>query len=196
MSAESPSGDTRSVPATRGRLRRAAIIGLVVLALLVVAFSRSFGRAETIGSYRPELPAPALDNGCWPLPDGLSFDFAYQVRTDGDVAAPGGDRRHLVMQYDLVDAPEAAAALTASFEQAGFVAGQSAEPGHLVFVKRGFGAVDATVTPLPGIAADSIVRGTIVLDLPATPSAADPSNPWCDNPYSTKRFPADWKPAT
>ncbi|MDP2772928.1 MAG: hypothetical protein Q8O61_05175 [Nocardioides sp.] len=181
-------------------VRRALVALAVVVGLVLVALSPSFGRAEPTGSYRPELPPDALTNGCYPLPDGLTLDFPYQVRSDGDVTVAGEPRRELRVQYDVVDAAEVVESLTASFLDAGFtdVADSDAEPAvapavALAFERADTGTVTATVTPLEGVPADSIVRGTVVLDLPSIPVASDDAV--CDDPYSTKRFPDSYEPA-
>lgn len=173
-------------------VRRALVALAVVVGLVLVALSPSFGRAEPTGSYRPELPPDALTNGCYPLPDGLTLDFPYQVRSDGDVTVAGEPRRELRVQYDVVDAAEVVESLTASFLDAGFT--EATEPGaELAFERADTGTVTATVTPLEGVPADSIVRGTVVLDLPSIPVASDDAV--CDDPYSTKRFPDSYEPA-
>lgn len=172
---------------------RRTVIGLAVLVvLLVVALSPSFGRAEPTGSYRPDLPPDALTTGCYPLPEGLTLDFPYQVRTDGDVAVGGEQRRELRVQYDLVDADEVVESLTASFLDAGFTT-VTATGDVLEFERADAGSVTATVTPLDDVSEDSIVRGTVVFDLPSVPLASD--DPICDDPYATKRFPESYEPA-
>lgn len=173
-------------------VRRAAIGLAVVIAVALMALSPSFGRAEPTGNYRPELPPDALTNGCYPLPDGLALDFPYQVRNDEDVGVGGEQRRQLTVQYDLVDAPEVVESLTASFLDAGFTT-LTATDDELAFERADTGTVTATVTPLDGITEESIVRGTVVLELPSIPVASD--DPVCDDPYSTKRFPDSYEPA-
>lgn len=164
----------------------------VVVVLLVVALSPSFGRAEPTGNYRPDLAPAALDTGCYPLPEGLTLDFPYQVRTDGDVIVDGEQRRELRLQYDLVGAEEVVESLTASFLDAGFTA--VAPTGDVLeFERADAGSVTATVTPLADVPEDSIVRGTVVFDLPSVPLASD--DPICDDPYATKRFPESYEPA-
>lgn len=153
-----------------------------VIALVAIALSPQFGRAEPTGNYRPDLPADALTNGCYPLPDGVTLDFPYQVRTDGDV----GKRRHLLVQFDEIDADEAIVDLTAAFTEAGFSSEPTGTAGHLAFEKPGVGRVTADVSALPDVSADSIVRGTIAFDLPAIPVQS--SSSVCLEPYSTKRF--------
>ncbi|GEP35560.1 hypothetical protein NSZ01_33280 [Nocardioides szechwanensis] len=169
------------------------MIGLaVVVVLLVVALSPSFGRAEPTGNYRPDLAPDALDTGCYPLPEGLILDFPYQVRTDGDVTVDGEQRRELRVQYDVVGADEVVESLTASFLDAGFTT-VTATGDVLTFERSDAGAVTATVTPLEDVPEDSIVRGTVVFDLPSVPLASD--DPICDDPYATKRFPESYEPA-
>jgi hypothetical protein len=174
---------------------RWALAGLLVVGVVLVALSPSFGRADPTGAYRPPLPPDALTNGCYPLPDGVKLDFPYQVRRDGD----SGGRRHLVLQYDLIDQEDAVAALERSFEAGGFtndpdpviikVGPPSAGTVAVVLEKPGAGTVFGTVTPLSPLKKDQIVRGTITLDLPA--EKAQSSAPVCSDVTSTKRFPSD-----
>lgn len=145
-------------------------VAAVLLALVLV--SPHVGRAEPTGNYRPPLPAAALSTGCYPLPAGLSLDFPYQVRTDGDV----GQRRRLVLQYDEVDRATVVRRLDAALARAGLP------------------AASATVTAYPRIPGNSIVRGQIVLDLPSEEVKSHDAQ--CDNPFSTKRFPSSWAPST
>lgn len=175
-----------SIPRRR-HVRRIAVLALTAITLVVVAFSGSFGRAQTIGSYRPELLAAALSNGCWPLPAGVVFDFPFQVRSDGDVGPAGHERRRLVMQFDLMGADTARQQVSDALVSAGFVESGSPRSADLAFVKSGFGRVDLDVTALEGVPDDSIVRGTIVLTLPSTQAQSD--SPICSDPSSTKRFP-------
>jgi hypothetical protein len=179
---------------------RRVSVGLVVfLALALVALSPQFGRAEPEGSYRPVLDPPALELPCYPLPHGLTLDFAHQVRTDGDGdVGDGRTRRELVVQYDLVDADQVRESLTTSFVRAGFTpqpgGGGTGAAEALVFARPDTGPVSAEVEQLPDIPADSTVRGTVTFDLPSIPVASD--DPVCDDPYATKRFPESYEPAT
>lgn len=150
---------------------------------MLVLASSAFGRAEPTGNYRPPLAPDALSNGCYPLVDGIELDLPYQVRRDGDVPTADGVRRHVVLHWDELDVDELEAALDRSLADAGY-----RRSAPLAWT-NGERQVTATVTELPGLPADSIVRGTVVLDLPATPLASD--DPVCADPYSTKRFPAD-----
>jgi len=145
------------------------ILGWAVafVAVVVVALSPRFGRAEPTADYRPPVPADALANGCYPLPAGLRFDFPYQVRSDADVATPRPHRR-LVLQYDERDAATVRRMLGAELSAAGLPAGA------------------AVVTPLDGVPAGSIVRGTVVLTLPQVADQR-PADPTCADPASTKR---------
>lgn len=151
---------------------------LLLLVLLLV--SPHVGRAEPSGHYRPVLPADALRSGCYPLPAGLTIDFPYQVRRDGDVTGPGGrQQRRLVIQYDEIDRATAQQRITAALLRAGLPAGS------------------ASVTAYPRIPADSIVRGQIVLTLPRVAQQVDVPDPaQCANPFATKRFPSSWPPST
>jgi hypothetical protein len=166
---------------------RIATTFLVGLAVAVILVSGSFGRAHPTGNYRPDLPAAALTNGCWPLPTGVVFDFPHQVRTDADIGDP--PRRHLVLQFDVIDVATARERVADAFRSAGFEQSGSAGAERLVFEKPGFGTVSAEVTPLAGAAGEYVVRGTIVLDLPS--SAPLTHDPACDQTFSTKRFAAD-----
>ena len=139
-------------------------------AVALVLLSGSFGRAHPTGSYRPDLPPAALTNGCWPLPGGVVLDFPHQVRTDGEVGDP--PRRHLVLQFDEIDADTARDLVEEAFRSAGFVQSSPAGSERLAFEKPGVGAVTAEVTPLPGAGEEYVVRGTIVLDLPSSPCPA------------------------
>ncbi|MBC7632838.1 hypothetical protein [Aeromicrobium sp.] len=170
--------------------RRLTVVALAAIILLIIGFSASFGRAQPIGSYRPDLPPPALTNGCRPLPDGVAFAFPHQVRSDGDVGPAGHERRRLVMQYDLIDADAVRRKVTEAFLSAGFVQAKPPSPGGLVLTERGVGRVGIKVTALKGVPETSIVRGTLVLDLPV--SELTSHGPACSQPYSTKQFPPQW----
>ena len=64
--------------------------------------------------------------------------------------------------------------------------GPDAVANYTLAWTRGEHRVTATVTPLPDLPADAVVRGRLVLDLPATPLSS--TDPVCADPYSTKRF--------
>ncbi len=153
----------------RSPVRVAAALGAALVVLLVV-LSPTFGRADPVGSYRPELPPDALTNGCWPLPGDVRLPFDYQVRTDDVVATPEGERRMLVLHYDEVSGGSAARDVQSAFASAG--------------------VVDVTVTAddFTDTAPDAVVRGQMVLDLP--PSEPE-GRPECQDPFSTKRFTPD-----
>ncbi len=140
--------------------------------VLAVLVSPHVGRAEPTGNYRPILPPDTVALGCYPLPDGLTLDFPYQVRSDGDVDG----NRHLVLHWDELDEAEVRRRLDAALDRAGLPRGA------------------ASVTPLDSLPPDSIVRGTVELELPVVELASD--DPDCLNPRTTKRFPADWAPST
>lgn len=149
-----------------------------LIALVLLLVSPHVGRAEPTGNYRPPLPADALATGCYPLPSGMTIDFPYQVRSDGDVEGPGGQHRRLVLQYDEVDRATAQQRITAALRRAGL------PPGN------------ASVTSYARVPSDSIVRGEIVLTLPSVAQQRDVPDPaQCANPFSTKRFPPDWPPS-
>ena len=171
----------------RQRGRRIVIFGAVGIGIALIAFSSSFGRATPTGSYRPDLPPAALSTGCWPLPSGVRFDFAYQVRVDGDIGDAGQERRRLVMQFDLIDVATARERVTRAFIAAGFDRGSVGSGEALAFHKPGVGQVAVKLSALPGTTGDSIVRGTIVLDLPST--RVQSNDPVCSQPFATKRFP-------
>jgi hypothetical protein len=164
---------------TRAALRRRWWLLLPVLLVVLVLVSPHVGRAEPLGNYRPLLPADAIRSGCYPLPAGLTLDFPYQVRSDGDVPGPGGPHRRLVVQYDEIDAATARRRITAALRRAGLP------------------ATSAVVTSYPRIPADALVRGQIVLTLPVVAQRTDVPDPaQCANPFSTKRFPPSWPPST
>lgn len=176
-------------PAQRGK--RWALAAAAVLVVVLVALSPTFGRAVPSGEYRPPVPPDALTNGCYPLPDGVRFDFPYQVRSDGDVEG----RRSLVVQYDLIDRDEAVAALAASFAAAGYAEEISddrytgPDDARTVSFTNGTETISAVVVPMDPLREDQIVRGTIVLDLPVV--ARQSSAPVCSDVTSTKRFAQD-----
>lgn len=147
------------------------VVGVVVtvVAVVVIALSPHAGRADPTAHYRPPVPPDALTNGCYPLPQGLRLDFPYQVRQDGPDPADAGKRR-LVVQYDEIGDRHVRELLDGALAHAGLPSSS------------------AVVTPLPGRADDSIVRGTIVLTLPAVANQR-PSDPVCSDPASTKRQP-------
>ncbi len=167
------------------------VAALCVLAAVLVALSPSFGRAEPTGEYRPPLPADALTNGCYPLPEGVEFDFSYQVRSDGDV----GGRRQLVIQYNLIDRDEALEAARRAFERAGFeedrdplvsVYYAGRDDVRMATLTRGSETVRVLAIPMVPLADDQIVRGTLQLDLPVIERQTD--DPICSDVESTKRF--------
>lgn len=179
------------------RIGALAGIGLVIAVLLL---SHRFGRADPTGAYRPDVPPDALATGCFPLPGGVTLDFGYQIRRDGDVEVGGGVRRILVGQYDEIDEPEALDAIIADFVEAGFVeAGfveaEGSAPYDAVLRKDapdGSDVVGVIVTQLPDIEADVLVRGTFVLDLPVAELPEDPPEV-CSDQDSTKRFVPWWR---
>jgi hypothetical protein len=147
--------------------------------VVLVLVSPHVGRAQPAGNYRPPLPADALASGCYPLPAGMTIDFPYQVRSDGDVEGPGGRYRRLVLQYDEIDRATAEQRITAALRRVGLPAS------------------NATVSAYQRIPSDAIVRGEIVLRLPVVAQHTDVPDPaQCANPFSTKRFPPDWPPST
>jgi hypothetical protein len=166
------------------------------LALVVLLLSHHFGRAEPTGDYRPALAPGALENGCYPLPGGATFDFPYQVRRDGNVEVDGERRRLLEGQYDEIDEPEALDAIVAAFVEAGFVAADRPGPYDAVLRKGGRGGepdvvVRVDVAQLPDIEDDTIVRGTFELDLPVATLPKD-APAICQVGESTKRFTFWW----
>jgi hypothetical protein len=172
-----------------GTSRRTGALAGIVVVLVVLLLSHRFGRAEPTADYRPDLPPDALATGCYPLPGDASLDFAYQVRSDGDVEVDGELRRVLVGQYDEIDAPAALAAIVDDFTEVGFVASERPAPYDAVLHLPGGGPAEevrVTVEQLPGIEEDTIVRGTFELDLPVAELASD--DEICADPRSTKRW--------
>ncbi len=153
------------------RLRtRWLLVAAVALALVVL--SPVFGRASVSGQYRPLLPPDGLTTGCYPLPGDVVPDFAYVLRRDGDVVGAEGLRRRLVLHVDRIDAAEATAILEDQFREAGVL-----------------DLVDIDARDFEGVPDDAIIRGEMVLDLPAV--ARRSLDPDCFNVYSTKRFTPD-----
>lgn len=165
-----------TVPGMKRWWARRGVWAVAAVVLALVLISPHVGRANPSGNYRPVLPAAALTTGCYPLPAGLTIDFPYQVRSDGDVGAPGHQQRRLVLQYDEVDRATVVRRLRAALARAGLPADA------------------ASVTAYPRVPSDSVVRGQVVLTLPS--EEVKSHDPQCDNPFSTKRFPASWPPST
>lgn len=157
--------------APRGRRRLVVVALLGAVALVLLALSPSFGRADPTGNYRPALSSDALVDGCWPLPGGVLLDFGYQVRTDDLVDTATGERRRIVLHYDEISGADAVAAVRADFAAAGLADDVEAS------------AHDFTETD-----PDARVRGEMTLDLPASEPDGRPE---CQDPFSTKRFTPD-----
>jgi hypothetical protein len=167
------------------RRRWAAAAGAVVV---LAASSNCYGRAEPTGRYRPDLPPAALATGCYPLPAGVRLDLPFQVRSDGD--SPSG-RRHLVLQFDLIDATAARQRIVAAFAAAGFEQSPARNTASdVVLIRDDSGhartTVRVTVRPIPGVDQDAVVQGTVDLDLPRVPLSS--AAPVCAESSSTKRF--------
>jgi hypothetical protein len=181
----------RQVPADN-RVKRRLIWAGCATGVVLIVLSPTFGRAHPIGNYRPLLPPAALTTGCYPLPAGVHLDFELQVRSDEDLTDQ--PRRRLVLQYDRIDAAQAADKVAQAFEAAGFTQAPRAQQPQdsTTFRKPGAGEVTATVKPIPDIRPDDLVRGTIELLLPRV--ALSSSDPACADRFSTKRF-AAWRAA-
>jgi hypothetical protein len=169
------------------------VAGVLVLIVLAVA-GQSFGRAEPTGNYRPPLVADTLQLGCYPLPDGVTLDFPYVVRSDGDVATAAGERRVLVLHWSLLDLDEVRDRVREAFTRAGFeVAGRPATTSAVLLTRPepggGSTRVTARFTELDNRSPDPIVRGVLELDLPVVALSSD--DPECANPFVTKRFEQD-----
>lgn len=158
---------------------------MILVALVLIAFSNSFGRAEPTGRYRPLLPPAALETGCYPLPPGVKLDFSFQVRADGDVETASGPRRELEIQYNLIGEEELRAELLHTFTRAEFEVVRD-EPLSGEVTRAGTGPVSWVIRPLD-VADDVTVQGSIVFDLPVVERQSD--SPVCDDPFATKRFP-------
>ena len=176
------------------RQRRIGIAVGASVVLVVLLLSHSFGRAVPTNNYRPLITTDAIASGCYPLPGDAQLDLPHQVRWDGDVETAQGERRILRGQYDLVDLVDARDRLVRSFEKVGF----SIKPHHQdlasgdpdaeeVVMLKGDEQLTITVTELPGTSAETLVRGTFVLDLPVA-QLARPDDPVCADPKSTKRW--------
>lgn len=176
------------VPTRVRRIRRlGAVLGVVVV-LVVLLLSHSFGRAVPTNNYRPLITTDAIESGCFPLPGDARFDgLSYQVRSDGDVETPAGDRRHLRGQYNLVERDEAQRLLVAAFTAVGFAATTPAVGSDPVVLRRGEEQVTIVVTELPDTSEETLVRGAFELDLPVA-EPARPDDPICRSATSTKRW--------
>lgn len=178
-------------PLVRSRSPRVGIAVGAVVVLVVLLLSHAFGRAVPTNNYRPLPTTDAIESGCYPLPGGARFDdLAYQVRWDGDVSTPQGERRYLRGQYDLVDRAEAERLLVAAFERIGFVA--AAEDGGdpttaTTVLRKGGEEIALTVTEIPGTSEETLVRGEFIMDLPVA-DLARPDDPVCELSSSTKRW--------
>ncbi len=149
------------------------------------------GRADPIGSYRPELPPPAFAGPCDPLPSGVEIDFAHHLRADRMITDPAGrEVRRLDLHFDLTDAATVRRALQVSLFEAGFVAAPAppeSDPDVLQwFARDDYGLVGVAAHDFAG-AEDDVVRGAWLLDLP--PSTLTPDvREACDNPVRSKRW--------
>ena len=144
----------------------------LLVAVVLVLLSPTFGRATVSGSYRPLLPPDGLSNGCYPLPGGVVPDFAYVLRSDADTLDASGLHRRAVLHFDRVDAAEATRTIEAQFAAAGVAS-------DVRVVARDFN----------GIGDDAVVRGEMVLDVPV--QRVRSQDPVCEDPNSTKRFTPD-----
>ena len=168
------------------RYRRGGIAVGVLIALVVLLLSHTFGRAVPTNNYRPLITTDAIASGCYPLPGGAQLGLSYQVRWDEDIETPAGERRELRGQYNLVDRDEAERRLVESFAEVGFrEVPDGAGEGQRV-LRRDGETVGITVTELPDTSAATLVRGEFVLDLPVVELAKD--DPICSLPASTKRW--------
>lgn len=172
------------------RLRRGGIAAGVLIALVVLLLSHTFGRAVPTNSYRPLITTDAIVSGCYPLPGGAQLDgLSYQVRWDEDVQTPEGERRELRGQYNLVERDEAERRLVESFAKVGFRETREGAEGGQRMLRRDGETVGVTVTELPETSEETLVRGEFVLDLPVAELAKD--DPICRLPSSTKRWTED-----
>jgi hypothetical protein len=170
--------------------RRLLLPAGIAVVLVVLLLSHRFGRAHPTGDYRPVLPPDALATGCFPLPGDATLDFEHQIRSDGNLDEDGTVRRRLVGQYDEIDAPAALDAIVDAFSEVGFVAARRPAPYDAVLRRPDAGraaVVRVTVEELPGIEADTLVRGTFELDLPVAKPRPD-APAVCTDPKSTKRW--------
>ncbi|WP_322937667.1 hypothetical protein [Nocardioides bizhenqiangii] len=173
-----------------GKARRIGALAGIGLVIAVLLLSHRIGRADPTGDYRPDLPPDALATGCFPLPGGVTLDFGYQIRRDGDVEVDGELRRRLFGQYDEIDESEALEVIVADFVEAGFVASRRPAPYDAVLRKPGAGRADVvrvSVEQLSGIEEDTLVRGTFELDLPVAKASPD-APAVCSDPRATKRW--------
>ncbi|MEJ7833521.1 MAG: hypothetical protein WKF79_11435 [Nocardioides sp.] len=170
--------------------------GLLVTALAIVVGGQ-VGRAEPTAGYRPLLGPPPFEGVCWPLPEAVEFGFAFQLRSDRMIVEPNGQPvRRIELHVDLLDAESAEAGLAESlladgFREVGPAAGSDPAADRW-FERSDYGRVGVAAAALPGVDEDSIVRATMLLDLP-TDSLTPVAEAACSDPVQTKRFPApDW----
>ncbi|MEP9364402.1 hypothetical protein ABLE68_15660 [Nocardioides sp. CN2-186] len=186
------SGDVRRALRERSATWPVVLVAGVFVVMAVAG--QSFGRAEPTGSYRPPLVADTLRLGCYPLPDGVTLDFPYVVRSDSDAVTAAGERRLLVLHWSLLDLDQVRERLREAFTRSGFeVTGRSASGTELVMTRSepGGGSTRAAArfTMLDNRSPDPIVRGVVELDLPVV--ALSSGNADCANPFVTKRFAQD-----
>jgi hypothetical protein len=189
--AHTPSMDDRDASHRRPAARRVTVIAGALVLVILAAAGQSIGRAEPTGNYRPELVDDTLRLGCYPLPDGVSLDFPYVVRRDGDVVTSSGERRSLVLHWSLLDLDEVRERLRDTFGRAGFEVGDQDGTTSALTMTRpepgdGVTRVAARLMELDNPSPDPIVRGVLELDLPVV--ALSSKDPLCTNPFVTKRF--------
>lgn len=138
-----------------------------VLAVALVAFS-ACSSATPLDLNRPALPTAIASGQCWPLPHGSRFDFPVQELDDVQV---GTSRRLLTLQFDRVGAATAQTSARGALTNGGFTPATpppyaDAGSGLTWYHRRGWGYVGMAIAALPDLPSDSLVRGTLVLNLP------------------------------
>ena len=166
-----------------GRMR--ALLTGALLAT-VVGLAGCADPAEPLGVNRPALAPLPLAGRCWPLPGVDRFGFDYQVRSDQFTEGDLPTRRRVVtVQYDLASGDEVVADLRDKLDAGGFSTsdvppGAPTDDGWTWVHRSGYGAVGYRAEDLD-VPADNVVRGDLVLDLPATSYDRDEGNP-CPRP--------------
>jgi hypothetical protein len=157
------------------RSRRVLVLATAAVCLGVVVASPLFGTADPTGAFRPPVTTPRLAGACSPLPDGVTLDFAHQVRSDHRERDGDAQRRAIRLQFDLIDVDEAESEVETELVAAGFRE-QAAVDGRFRFFRRDdYGVVGLAVEPLWEDRPDAIVRGVMRLKLPVTTYQDEPS---------------------
>jgi hypothetical protein len=156
------------------RTRRVVVLAAAVVCLGVVVASPLFGTAHPTGAFRAPVTTPQLAGACSPLPDGVTLDFAHQVRSDRREGNGEGGRRAIRVQVDLIDVDEVEREVEADLVAVGFREQAAGDGTYRYFRRDDYGVVGLAVEPLWDDRADAIVRGVLRLKLPVTTYQDEP----------------------